>query len=108
MNKIGDLYYSLPLKARKPFRILCHFLKKKKCYNEYFSFLFAYKFEKRQAKEGYIDALWRIPGSIIDYSFCWEESPQGHSFWSTLNYEFKEFYPSNDSIFLNDDRPQYI
>lgn len=33
-----------------------------------------------------------IAEEIINFSFYWEDTPEGHEFWSNLNQEYKVFY----------------
>lgn len=80
------------LRDKKDVKFLFRFLKSKGLFIKYMKELFKQKneeaverlFEKRHGTESFAE--------IIDYSFCWSETEDGHDFWSKINKEFSKHF----------------
>jgi hypothetical protein len=74
------------LKILEEHPLLIIFLKKKKVYLKYIKYA--------MNPNWFIDHITSqfITKEIINYSFCWVSTPEGHEFWSNLNQEYKSFY----------------
>lgn len=80
------------LRDKKDVKFLFRFLKSKGLFFKYRKELFKQKneeaieklFENRQGTAHFEE--------IIDYSFCWSETEDGHNFWSRINKEFSTHF----------------
>lgn len=60
------------------------FLKNKNCFNDYLTNVL---FDKKERFPTFLQAL-NSPRSIIDRSFTWRYTKNGHFYWSSLNKEW--------------------
>ena len=76
--------------TKNQFAFFFRFLKENKCANEYFK-----NFFKRHERIEYNELAFRNYFSqfelrdIIDFSFKWQETRQGHDYWENLNDYYK-------------------
>lgn len=43
-----------------------------------------------------LDNLYADPAAALDGAFCWEESEQGHEYWSSIHRQLEQYEPSED------------
>lgn len=46
----------------------------------------------------YISGMWdarRHMGNCVNYSFCWDDTPEHYDFWRKINDNWKNFYYKN-------------
>lgn len=75
------------LKILEEHPLLIIFLKKKKIYLKYIKYAMNPNWNIDN-----INKLILGPKEIISFSFLWQETPEGHEFWSDLNKEYSAFY----------------
>ena len=73
-------------------KFFLRFLKEHHCFSKYQRALFE---AKNYRDNNFIKRQCEICNfGIIDNSFIWSDTKEGHDYWSNLNYEFRKLYYS--------------
>ena len=72
---------------KKDIILLRTFLKKKNAWETYVTNV---RMQNRKLNRAFFPfAELKRKRDIIDYSFTWSETPQGHDYWEKLHYEYR-------------------